>query len=193
MEDAAARAAQDITERLREMTKGGRRVLVSIDGRTTAGKSTIADRIAKELPCNIVHMDDFYIHPVQRTEERYAQPGGNADYERVRREIIEPWLENGAFSYASYNAHQDSYGEVVHFPARPVTIVEGAYSAHPRLRDAYDLRIFVTTDQKTQLARVAVRNGPDAVRMFAEKWIPLEEAYLRACQVREGSDMVFET
>ena len=45
----------------------GKRIL-AIDGRCTSGKTTLAEQIEKSLPCNIVHIDDFYLPFSKRTK-----------------------------------------------------------------------------------------------------------------------------
>ena len=69
--------------------------LVALDGRCASGKTTTAASIAEKyqkegLPCDIVHMDDFFLQPNQRTSARLAEPGGNVDYERVEAEVLQP-------------------------------------------------------------------------------------------------------
>lgn len=188
----AGRIAETISERITRFP-AGKRLLVAVDGRAAAGKSTIAQELQKRTGCNVVHADDFYLHPVQRTAARYAEPGGNIDYERLHRDVIEPWQKTGAFSYAPYDAHKDLYGEVMHFVPSPVTVVEGAYSAHPVLARAYDLIVFVTTSPEVQRTRIAQRNGTAALRMFQDKWIPLEERYIAETSAEQRSDIVFRT
>lgn len=35
-------------------------MLIAIDGRCAAGKTTLAALLKKEINCNIIHMDDFF-------------------------------------------------------------------------------------------------------------------------------------
>lgn len=72
-----------------------------------------------------------------------------------------------------------------------VTIVEGAYSCHPTLWDAYDLRIFLDVDGAEQLRRIDKRNGAEALAMFRDRWIPLEERYFETYRIKERCDRVF--
>ena len=64
--------------------------LVAIDGRCTAGKTTLAGLLQGKRSCNVVHMDDFYLPFAKRTPERMAQPGGNMDFERLLSEVLLP-------------------------------------------------------------------------------------------------------
>ncbi len=50
-------------------------VRLAIDGPCASGKSTLAKTLADIYRCPVVHMDDFFLQPHQRTPERLAQPG----------------------------------------------------------------------------------------------------------------------
>lgn len=193
----SGKAARDIVpavlKRIGELQSRERPLLISIDGRSTAGKTTLAAAISECIDCNVVHMDQFYLKPSQRTSERYAEPGGNVDYERVKEEVIDPLLAGEEFSYRPYDAHRDVFGEELHFDPKPVVLIEGSYSGHPMLWDAYDMHIFMTTSKERQLERVRKRNGEAALEMFQAKWIPLEEKYFKAYSIPERSDMRIET
>ena len=71
-----------LLQRIRALAATQPRVLVAIDGRCAAGKTTLAASLQAQLECNVFHMDDFFLRPEQRTSERLHQPGGNVDYER---------------------------------------------------------------------------------------------------------------
>ena len=62
-------------------------ILVAIDGKCTSGKTTLASKLAELYDCNVFHMDDFFLRPEQRTPERFAEVGGNVDYERFYKEV----------------------------------------------------------------------------------------------------------
>ena len=77
-------------------------------------------------------------------------------------------------------------------PAARLTIVEGAYACHPALWDSYDLRVFLTVDAAEQLRRIEARSGPEKLRMFRDRWIPLEEAYFTAFDLPVRCDMALK-
>ena len=58
------------------------RVVVAIDGGAASGKTTLAGMLSERYGGAIVHMDDFFLRPEQRTPERFAEAGGNFDRER---------------------------------------------------------------------------------------------------------------
>ena len=71
-----------------------------------------------------------------------------------------------------------------------INVIEGSYSCHNTLYEHYDLRIFLTVDEDEQLRRIATRNGENAVMIFREKWIPLEEKYFEAFDIKERCEFV---
>ncbi|MBQ4050287.1 MAG: hypothetical protein IJD13_01520, partial [Oscillospiraceae bacterium] len=73
-------------------------VTVAIDGSCASGKSTLAAALTERYDCNLFHLDDFFLRPEQRTPERFAEVGGNVDYERFQEEVLLPLKAGKAFS-----------------------------------------------------------------------------------------------
>ena len=44
--------------------------IIAIDGPCASGKTTVAAKIAEEWDASVIAMDDFFLRPEQRTEER---------------------------------------------------------------------------------------------------------------------------
>ena len=170
-----------------------RQVTVAIDGMCGSGKSTLGQALKDHYGCNLFHMDDFYLRMEQRTPERYAEPGGNVDYERFETEVLQPMLTGEAFSYRPYDAHAVCFLPEVIVSPKKVTIIEGSYACHPRLRRSYDLRIFLTVDRQEQLERIRKRNGEEREEMFERIWIPLEERYFWKAGVEKTCDISLDT
>ena len=42
------------------------------------------------LPCNVVHMDDYYLPPDRRAENWEQIPAGNMDLARFLQEVLVP-------------------------------------------------------------------------------------------------------
>lgn len=161
---------------------------IAIDGRCASGKSTLAEWLAKRLGAGVVHMDDFYLPISMRTEERLAEPGGNVYYERFVKEVIPFLNQDKPFSYQRFDCSIMDLGEMVQVPANRFTIVEGAYSCHPKLGDYMSLRVFFDVAPAVQRERIRKRNGEERLKVFEQKWIPLEEAYFKAYEIREKAD-----
>lgn len=160
-------------------------VRVAIDGPCASGKSTLGDTLSRLYRCPLLHMDDFFLRPEQRTPEQLAEPGGNVDHARFQEEFLLPLTHGEAAHYRPWRCHSGDFGpEVTVFPS-PVTIVEGSYSLRPDLREAYHLRIWVEATWQARKERILGRGGPGCLARFKELWIPMEDRYFSACKVRE--------
>ncbi len=167
------------------------RVILAIDGGAGSGKSTLAQLLTTVYGCSVLHMDDFFLQPHQRTAERLATPGGNVDYERFFEEVLQPLREGRDFLYRPFDCGAMALTEGTTVTPAPLTVVEGSYSLHPRLRAMYDGAVFLRIDEATQRRRILTRNGPLAHRFFTE-WIPLEETYFAQCGVEAACDLILE-
>lgn len=161
-------------------------VILAIDGRCGSGKTTLAGMIAQRYRAEVIHMDDFFLQKDQRTPERLAEPGGNVDRERFRREVILPILEGkDQFEYQRYDCSRQEFGETVRIVKSPLIVIEGAYSCHPYFGDIYDIRIFMDVDPAEQRRRILSRNGPEMLPRFVSEWIPMEELYFKTFRIKE--------
>ena len=169
------------------------RLTVAIDGLCGSGKTTLAALLKTVYDCNVFHADDFYLPVSLRTPERYQTPGGNVHWERILDEVLRPLKTGAPFSYRLFDCGVMDFNGTVKVEPKPLNILEGSYSMHPALIDAYDLKIFLKTPPAVQSARILKRNGPERHAMFVSKWIPLENAYFAAYPVEKQSDLVFTT
>ena len=164
--------------------------IIAIDGRAASGKTTKAALLSAVLDAPVIRMDDFFLPPALRTEDRLAQPGGNVHYERFREEVLPHLAAGEAFSCRVFDCRQMDYSGVREISAAPIRIVEGSYAHHPALGDYADLRIFSHVDADEQMTRILRRNGEQLAEMFRTRWIPMEEAYFTAFSIREQADMI---
>lgn len=171
---------------------GVKSVTVAIDGRCAAGKSTLARALSEKIDCNVFHTDDFFLRPEQRTSARYAAPGENVDHERFLEEVLLPLERGTAFSYRPYDAHLPGFKAPIQVAPKKVNIVEGSYCCNQNLINHYDLRIFLDISHELQMRRIIARNGIAAAKMFESRWIPLEEAYFAAFNVKNKCELYFK-
>ena len=169
---------QELLEAINQIYKQKGHVTIAIDGRCGSGKTTLANKLKEYLDCHIFHMDDFYLQACQRTKERYNEPGGNVDRERFKKEVLEPLNNQQDVLYRPLDCSSMSISEGTVYPYKPINIIEGSYSCHPDLINAYDLTIFVDIDESLRHKRIEERNGKEALNMFIKKWIPLEAMVL---------------
>ena len=167
--------------------------LIGIDGRCASGKTTISAVLARRTGWPVVHLDDFFLRPEQRTPERYAEPGGNVDRERLLEEVILPLEQQKPVSYQKFDCSTMKLGETLTIPNAQVIVLEGSYALHPALRDHYQLRVFLDVEAQDQLNRIEARSGAEKRKVFEERWIPLEEQYFSFYDVSSCADLRINT
>ena len=176
----------EVCDRLTRVLSEKGSFLCAVDGRCGSGKTSFAGCVAAELSAEIIHADDFYLRPEQRTPERYAEPGGNLDRERLISEVLLPLSEGRPFSYRVFDPRVMAFGETKRIEDPSRVIIEGSYSCHPAMRDRYDLTVFCDVAPDEQMRRIRLRNGEEKALQFRDRWIPLEERYFagrRTCDI----------
>ena len=114
------------------------------------------------------------------------------DYERVRKEVLIPLSQRQAFAYQPFDCKSmELTGEIKIEPD-----ILGHYRRFLQLPPCfygifYDLRVFLDIDSEEQIRRIRRRNGTEAVSVFRDRWIPLEEWYFSVYSIQERCSMVF--
>ena len=165
-------------------------VVIALDGRAASGKTTLARQLASITGAGVIHMDDFFLPLEMRNSKRLSQPGGNVHYERFKVEVLHKLKSANAFSYQRFECSKMKLGAMRSVAASRWRVVEGAYSFHPGLGNYADLKIFYDIDPVEQLKRIGKRNGVEAAKTFANRWIPFEEKYIKSFKVKEQADIV---
>ena len=165
-------------------------VRLAIEGGSASGKSTLAELLQKVYGCTVFHMDDFFLRPEQRTPTRLSEVGGNVDRERFLSEVLLPLSRADSVRYAKFNCGSMSLEPPVTVKPGRLTVVEGAYSMHPELRDFYDFSVFLDIDEDYRRRRINKRNAPEVAKRFFEEWIPLEAKYFSEMKIKEECDTV---
>jgi len=170
--------------------------VVYIDGMCGSGKSTLASLLADLFDARVIHMDDFFLPPDKRTPERLAEPGGNVDYERFRDEVTDH-LTSESLTYSVFDCSEMAVTSELTLEKTPLTIIEGSYSCHPYFDRGEShqsgIRIFVECDPDEQKSRILERNGEEMLRMFVSRWIPMEQKYSDAFDIRNRADFIIRT
>lgn len=167
-------------------------LVLALDGRCGSGKTTLADRLARQFPVCVLHTDDFYLPPAQRVRGWEKKPCANMDLARLRDEALRPAYNGLPVPYRAYSCREGAYQPMQELPAHPLVILEGSYSHHPLLAGYETLRVFVTCSKEEQTRRLQAREG-ERYENFAARWIPLEEGYFAEYKIEETADFVVDT
>jgi uridine kinase len=165
-------------------------VNVAIDGKSGSGKSTLADLISQIYDCNVFHMDDFFLRPELKTEQRLKEVGGNVDYVRFNQEVINKLTSNIEFKYQIYDCKQVALTKFVTVIPKKLNVIEGVYSMHPTLINNYHFKIFLDIDTEIQSERILKRNGSFMHEKFINEWIPKENQYFSEMKIHNQCDII---
>jgi len=144
-----------------DLLEGRTRVLVGIDGPDAAGKSTLADRLAAELPSNAVRASiDGFHNPisVRHRRGRFSPEGYYRDAFNCTS-VVDELLEPFAAGRASVATCRYDYGkeEAVRLdaavPARLVLVFDGVFLLREELRPYWTLSVFLSVSPDESLRR----------------------------------------
>ena len=165
--------------------------VIAIDGRSASGKTSLSAVLAEMVGGEVVHMDDFFLPPSLRTQERLSESGGNVHRERFIEEVLPSLLRKEPFRYRLFDCSVMDYSGWREVRSYPV-IVEGAYSMHPAFGKYYDLSVFMDISPEEQIRRITMRNGEEKAEAFRTRWIPLEEAYIKAFHPEKNAEIIID-
>jgi hypothetical protein len=166
----------ELTVRVRALVAAGDHALVLVDGRSGAGKSTFAERLARLLGGALVHTDDVAWH---------LDPIDWADVLVVG--IIGPWRRGEAVSFRPPGWISQGRGGAVDVPPGPILIVEGVGAGRASLAARADLVVWLQSDRDQARRRGIARDeelGRSAAdaEEFWDEWMRSEEPFLAADQ-----------
>lgn len=168
------------------------RVLLAVDGGSASGKTTLAGLLAELYRCTVFHMDDFFLRPEQRVPERFAEPGGNVDWERFLEEVLQPLRTGERVCYRRFDCSSMQLAGGEWISPEKLVVIEGAYSMHPNLAEYYDVSAFLDVSPELQRERILHRNTPGSARRFFAEWIPLEQEYFAGTQIKQRCSMTID-
>ena len=181
-----------IIKEVKRILNGKSFAVVAIDGPCASGKTTFAQRLSQEINAQIICIDDFFLPPHLRSEERLSEAGGNVHYERFIREVVDP-IKNGCdFEYRVFSCQSGDYTGSKKIALSGLIIIEGVYALRPDFEEIYDLKVFIETDYATRIERIFARNGEEKLKIFKEKWIPLEDNYFERFSIKDKCDIVIK-
>jgi len=178
----------ELLQKLTDMKACGKRRIVAIDGGCASGKTTLAAKLSEALGVSVFHMDDYFLRPEQRTNERIGEPGGNVDIERFFSEILLPlYRGKPTITYTPFSCHTMSLCEPKQVTPTSLTLVEGAYACHPSLTSFYALKVFVSCPMDIRKQWILSRN-PDNAEAFFTRWMPMENLYFEYFDIQNQCD-----
>lgn len=156
-------------------------IFVAIAGGTGSGKTTLAERIHKAFPNSVLISQDSYYKDIthlpihERAQTNFDHPN-SLDFSLMRQHLIS--LRDGiGFEQPTYSFHTHSrLAETKWIEPSPIVIIEGILIlAIPELRELFDIKIFVDTDDDVRVLRRIERDLVERSRDFKS----VKEQYLK--------------
>ena len=182
---------------------------VAIDGPDAAGKTTLADELARELHAlgkDVIRasIDDFHLPRKHRYRRGRLYARGyledSFDLDPLRTALLDPLGPDGDRRYRSavFDFRRD---RPVSLPAkvapeRVVLLVDGVFLLRRELRAAWDVKIFVSVEPAETLRRALMRDvgllGPhtEVERAYRERYLPGQRLYVSEHSPLEAADAV---
>jgi uridine kinase len=142
---------------------------IAVDGVDAAGKTTLADELARRVGAARLSADDYHRPPDERYRRGRESPEGyyldSFDHDRLRRAVLA----------------QDG-----------LLIVDGIFLLRPELNDLWDFRIFVHVELEEAIRRGVERDGAETEPLYRRRYVPGQRIYLEQVRPRELADVVVD-
>lgn len=161
--------------------------IIAIDGPSASGKTTLANEIKQQFGAIIIHMDDYFLASSQRTSEI----AGNIDFDRLNEEVFNN-LKSPHIKSNHFNCKTNTLEMRQAQKRKPLVVIEGAYSMHPKINNNYDFKVFMDISEANQQSRLIKRNGKEKYLEFRDIWIPRENHYFNKLDIKKTADMLIK-
>jgi uridine kinase len=185
-----------LTERIRQVERNlPKPILVALDGRSAAGKSTLAASVAPLVDAVVIDGDDFYSGGAAGMWDAMsaAEKVSHCIDWRRQRAVLETLARGGAAAWHPYDwAADDGTLEQTPVICEPasVVILDGAYSARPELADLFDLRVLLDAPAGLRRERLIEREGEGYREEWNARWDEAEQWYFGNVMPPEAFDLV---
>ena len=189
-------SVEEVVSRLARLCRERGRVLVAVDGRGGAGKSSLARTLVEKFPMSAhIEYDWFHLPKDDVVEMR------RYDHERLVSEVLGPFRAGRRL----LTFHRYNWGYLAGLPEgfhetpstienKDILIIEGCETLHQSLVPHFDLRIWVDTSPAVSLERGMRRDiedyklDPEKVRAAWGEWSAWEARSLTRDDRRERAD-----
>ncbi len=189
----------DLIRKIEKLLVKQKIVVVSLDGRSGVGKSTISSLLAKEFKAAIVNCDDFYAGAENGNEKNWHKKtvlekfNQVIDYQRLRTEVLKLLLHGKDASYHPFDFKKERglSEESVFLQKAPLVIIDGIYSAE-KLWDLIDIFVLVELEDQERKKRLVEREGEEFMKDWHSKWDGVEDYYFQEIMPKSKFDFVIE-
>ena len=181
-------------------------VIIGIDGLGGAGKSTVSEKICREIKNNnvhtiLLHIDDF----IHKRKIRYnsAYPEWQCYYDLQWRyayfsQIINQIKSkmNHCIKIELYDKDNDCYFvQSYEIKEKTIVIVEGIFLQRKELHGLFDYMVYIDVPEDERMIRVLKRdtyigNQQQIMDKYENRYFPAERKYFKEYHPEQSSDFV---
>jgi uridine kinase len=203
-DDGAVEIAGRLADVIADLAAGRPRLAVAFDGPDAAGKTTLADRVARRLGQPVIRagVDGFHLPRQVRYQRGSRSAEGyyrdSFDYPAITGQCLAPFrdgapvIRTAGFDFRS-DAARDARQDV---PAVAVLIFDGVFLLRPELAGRWDLAIYLRVAPETTLRRALARDrglfGSDEEtrRRYLGRYLPGQALYRAEAGPEEHAHIV---
>ncbi|EMY33638.1 para-aminobenzoate synthase subunit I [Arthrobacter crystallopoietes BAB-32] len=160
-----------------------RPALIAVDGRSGAGKTTLALELAALLRSHhtvaVFHLEDIY-------------PGWHglaAGRQRYREKVLEPLAQGRRAEWTAWNWNTNNDGERRVTEPAAIVILEGVGAADAAARGLLDAAVWIDADAGQRRTRAIARDGA-GYEPYWDVWARQEEEWLAGDDVAAAADIL---
>jgi para-aminobenzoate synthetase len=158
-------------------------VIVAVDGRSGAGKTTLAVELAALLrehhTVSLFHLEDIYPgwHGLADGQQRYLET------------VLQPLARGERATWTAWDWEQNDDGERRSTEPAEIVVVDGVGAAHAAARELTDVVIWIQAEAVDRRVRAIARDGA-GYEPFWDVWAAQEEAWLDGDDVPRAADLL---
>jgi uridine kinase len=161
--------------------RAGRTRVLAIDGRSGAGKSSLAAALSRELSAPMVALEDLY----------GGWDGLENGIDLLVREVLEPLAAGGTVRVPRYDWVRRIWLEPVPLDPPEVLVVEGVGAGARRAAAFESLLVWLEAAPSVRKKRALERDG-GTFAPYWDRWAAQEEAMLARERTPERADVVID-
>lgn len=153
--------------------------IIAVEGRNENMITEFCAKAAEDLPITVISCDHF------RDVDNENEFGINS--ERLKAEALSKLKPGKNLLYRKYNRRNREYSQVKIEKTKQLVLVEGIFSANPKLAGRYDAVIYIDDGKGFREQKSMI--SPDE-REYRELWLSRLDKYYRKYNIMFGSDLI---